>query len=164
MVRQASRWPPVIAACTAALLVAVLGATVTELGPWYQSLKQPAWKPADWMFGPAWTLIYGSAALAGVLAWREAATRAQRDWIVGLFSLNGTLNIVWSWLFFRFQRPDWALAEVGLLWLSIVLLIVVLGRWSKTAGRLLVPYLAWVTFAAALNLAVVRLNAPFGGG
>jgi tryptophan-rich sensory protein len=71
------------------------------------------------------------------------------------------LNVLWSWLFFRARRPDWALAEVGLLWLSIVLLIVLAARASTSAAWLLAPYLLWVAFAAALNLAVVRLNAPF---
>ena len=78
-----------------------------------------------------------------------------------LFALNALLNVSWSELFFGLQRPDWALAEVGVFWLSILLLIVVLRRYSKTASWLLLPYLAWVTFAAILNLAVVRLNYPF---
>jgi tryptophan-rich sensory protein len=76
--------------------------------------------------------------------------------------LNAFLNVSWSLLFFRLRRPDWALAEVGMLWLSILVLLVFLGRVSRTSGWLLVPYLAWVAFAAALNLAVVRLNGPFG--
>ena len=82
--------------------------------------------------------------------------------MLGLFALNAFLNVSWSLLFFRLRRPDWAFAEVGLLWLSILVLVVFLGRVSRTSGWLLAPYLAWVTFAAALNLAVVRLNGPFG--
>ena len=80
---------------------------------------------------------------------------------IALFALNGFLNVTWSALFFRLKRPDWALAEVGLLWLSIVVLIVVIARHSKNASVLLAPYLAWVTFAAVLNLAIVQLNGPF---
>ena len=87
--------------------------------------------------------------------------RAGREWVIALFALNGFLNVTWSALFFRLKRPDWALAEVGVLWLSIVLLIVVLARYSKPAGVLLAPYLAWVAFAAMLNLAIVQLNGPF---
>ena len=86
-----------------------------------------------------------------------------RYWVLGLFALNINLNVLWSGLFFRVQRPDLALVEVVFLWLSIVALIVVLWRMSRMASALLLPYLAWVTFAAALNLAVVRLNAPFPG-
>lgn len=145
----------------AALAVASLGATFTDLGPWYQSLRQPSWKPPDVLFGPAWTLIFALAAISAVIGWRNAPNQSSREWMVGLFALNGSLNVLWSLFFFRLQRPDWALVEVALLWLSILWLILVLGRYSKPASLLLVPYLLWVTFAAALNLAVVQLNGPF---
>jgi tryptophan-rich sensory protein len=158
----ADRRRAVLFAGLAALAIAGLGALSTDLGPWYRELKQPSWKPPDMLFGPAWTLIYTLAAVAGVKAWEAAPNRAAREWILALFALNAFLNLLWSLLFFRVQRPDWALVEVGLLWASIALLIFVLGRWSRTAGWLLVPYLAWVSFAATLNFAVVRLNSPFG--
>jgi translocator protein len=148
---------PALVAAAATLGVAGLGMGVTELGPWYAALKQPAWKPPDAWFGPAWTLIYTCAAVAAVKAW-VAADRAGQRGLVAAFMLNGALNVLWSWLFFRARRPDWALAEVMLLWLSIVLLIVLAARSSAVAAWLLVPYLLWVSFAAALNLAVVRLN------
>jgi tryptophan-rich sensory protein len=155
------RWRPIAAAAVAAMAVAALGASATDLGPWYQSLVKPSWQPPDWLFGPAWTLIYALAALSAALAWSAARDSRSRTRIVALFALNALLNVTWSELFFGLQRPDWALAEVGFLWLSILLLIVVLRRHSATASWLLVPYLAWVTFAAILNLAVVRLNYPF---
>lgn len=161
IVARRSRWTPVLAAAAAAIGVAGLGALMTDLGPWYQSLRQPSWKPPDWLFGPGWTLIFAFAAMAGVTAWRQAPNRASREWLLVLFALNGFLNILWSLLFFRLQRPDWALAEVGFFWLSILLLILVVSRYSKASSALLLPYLAWVTFAAALNLAVVQLNGPF---
>ena len=81
--------------------------------------------------------------------------------MLALFALNGFLNLLWSLLYFRLRRPDWALIEVGLLWLSVLLLIVVLGRYSRTAAWLLVPYLAWITVAGALNWGTVQLNRPF---
>ena len=71
------------------------------------------------------------------------------------------LNIAWSVLFFRLRRPDWALLEVALLWLSVLLLVVLLRRLSRTASALLLPYLAWVGFAGYLNYVVVRMNPPF---
>jgi tryptophan-rich sensory protein len=74
------------------------------------------------------------------------------------------LNVTWSWLFFTLQRPDYALVEVVLLWLSVLALILALRPISKRASLALVPYLVWVGFAGAVNLAVVRLNAPFGVG
>jgi translocator protein len=154
-------WQPVLAAALAALAVAGLGALATDLGPWYQSLQKPAWQPPDWLFGPLWTLIFGLAALAAVAVWSAARKPALRRRVIALFALNAALNVLWSLLFFRLQRPDWALAGVGLLWLSIVLLIVVVLPWSRSAAWLLAPYLVWVTFAASLNVAVVRLNAPF---
>ena len=122
------------------------------------NLRKPPWQPPDWLFGPAWTLIFALTAAAGVLAWRYEPDRARRDWIVALFALNGFLNILWSLLFFRLRRPDWALFEVGFLWLSILALIVAIAPASRTGSWLLAPYLAWVAFAAIFNLAVVRLN------
>ena len=151
---------PVLTAAAAALLVAVLGGTITDLGPWYQQLDKPSWQPPDWLFGPAWTLIFALTVVSAVLSWR-AAGQDLRAWIIGLFCLNGFLNIVWSLLFFQARRPDWAQLEVILLWLSIVMLMVVTARCRRTSAVLLLPYLLWVSFAAFLNYTVVRLNAPF---
>lgn len=142
--------------------MAILGGLSTDIGPWYRSLEQPPWKPPDALFGPAWTLIYACAGVAAVKAWQRARSREWREWMLGLFALNAFLNVLWSLLFFRLRRPDWALAEVGLLWLSVLVLVVFLGRVSRASGWLLAPYLAWVAFAATLNLAVVQRNAPFG--
>lgn len=153
---------PVTVATVAALCVAALGATITDLGPWYQALTKPVWNPPDVLFPMGWTVIYALITIAGITAWRAAPTAAVSEWIIGLFALNGFLNISWSLIFFRLQRPDWALYELTLLWLSIAVLIVFCGRFSKSAALLLVPYLAWVSFAGALNWAVVQLNAPFG--
>ena len=153
---------PVTVATGAALCVAALGATVTDLGPWYQALAKPDWNPPDLVFPMGWTVIYALITVAGITAWRAAPTSAAAEWVLGLFALNGFLNISWSLIFFRLQRPDWAFFEVTLLWLSILVIILYCGRFSKTAALLLVPYLGWVTFAGALNWAVVQLNAPFG--
>ncbi len=156
--RSRPGWVPVAFAALAAILVALLGFLSTDLEGWYQTLVRPAWQPPDWLFGPIWTSIYAMAALAGVLAWHETRDANARNWILALFALNGFLNVLWSLLFFRLQRPDLALAEIFLLWLSIVALIVGLRSFSRTTTWLLLPYLAWVTYAAALNAAVVRLN------
>ena len=153
---------PVAVATIAAMCVAALGATVTDLGPWYQALEKPAWNPPDVVFPMGWTLIYALITIAGINAWRAAPTSAQSEWVISLFALNGFLNIGWSLIFFRLQRPDWAFIEVIFLWLSILALILYCGRFSRSAGWLLVPYLIWVTFAGALNWAVVSLNGPFG--
>jgi tryptophan-rich sensory protein len=153
---------PVTIATAMALCVAALGATVTDLGPWYQALAKPGWNPPDVVFPMGWTVIYALITIAGITAWRAAPTAATAEWIIALFALNGFLNISWSLIFFRLQRPDWAFYELTLLWLSVAVMIVYCGRFSRLAAWLLVPYLAWVTFAGALNWSVVQLNAPFG--
>jgi tryptophan-rich sensory protein len=95
-----------------AMVVALLGATITQIGPWYRSLLQPSWAPPDAAYGVAWTIIYASAAVAGVTAWLATPNWREREWLLGLFALNGFLNILWSLLFFRLHRP--------------------IGRWSRS--------------------------------
>ncbi len=158
---QGARAAPVLVAAALALLTASAGALVTDLGPWYQGLRFPPWKPPDVLFGPAWTLIFALTALAGITGWRAETDRRFRTGLLAMFVLNGVLNVLWSTFFFRLRRPDWALVEVALLWLSILLLIAVLGRVSRRAAWMLLPYLVWVSFAGTLTWAVVRLNAPF---
>jgi translocator protein len=160
-VAQGGSFKQAVIAAAAAVTVAGLGGLMTDIGPWYQSLAQPAWKPPDWLFGPAWTVIFALAACSGVIAWREAPHQTSRKWMLALFALNGSLNVLWSLLFFRLRRPDWALMEVGLLWLSVLLLMWVLGQYSRRASYLLIPYLLWVAFAGTLNWTTARLNAPF---
>ncbi|MBL8330343.1 MAG: tryptophan-rich sensory protein [Rubrivivax sp.] len=152
---------PVLCAGAAALLVAVLGGLATQIGPWYLSLRQPAWKPSDLWFGPAWTMIYSLIAASAARAWVRAPHRTQRLRVVIAYGFNGLLNVAWSVLFFSLRRPDWALAQVVLLWLSIAALAWWSAQLDRWAGLLLLPYLAWVSFAAALNAAVVQLNGPF---
>lgn len=153
---------PVSVATIAALGVAFLGATITDLGPWYQSLAKPDWTPPDGLFPIAWTLIYALVMISGLDAWWNAPNSRISQTIISLFALNGFLSISWSLLFFRLERPDFALFELVALWLSILAMIVYCARFSRRASLLLVPYLAWVSFAGALNWAVVELNAPFG--
>lgn len=157
----AGAWRPLAVGAAAATLVAGVGGALTHIGPWYRALAKPWFQPPDWVFGPAWTLIFALCAVAGAEAWRRAPDGVARTRVVVLFALNAILNVTWSLLFFHLRRPDWALAEIGFLWASIALLVVVLGRHAPRVRWLLAPYLAWVTFAAVLNAAVVRLNGPF---
>lgn len=159
-----SRVTPIVLAAVAAIAVAALGTLMTDLSDWYYGLQKPVWQPPDWAFGPAWTLIYALTTIAGVLAWTNSDTKISRQNLLILFLLNATLNVTWSLLFFRLQRPDWALWEVVPFWGSIILLIVACARRHKLAAWLLLPYLAWVSFAASINLSIVRLNAPFVSG
>lgn len=156
--------PEIIAAAAWALLLGVGGGLLTDVGDWYHALRKPAWQPPDWLFGPAWSVILIAAGTAGVIAWRATDDPSAHVAIAILFVINGVLHFLWSPLFFRWHRPDWALIEVVFLWLSVLALMIGLGRYSPTAGWLIVPYLLWVSFASVLNRAVVRLNRPFGAG
>jgi tryptophan-rich sensory protein len=154
-------WTIVVAAVIT-IIVLGAGGAMTTVGPWYRNLRKPSWNPPDWLFGPAWTVILGLAAWAGVLGWLHARTAGEHVLIAVLFGINIVLHMLWSPLFFNFQRPDWALMEVPFLWLSILALILALSPLSALAAWLLVPYLLWVAFAAYLNLTIVRMNRPFG--
>jgi tryptophan-rich sensory protein len=153
---------PVLIAAIAASLIATVGATMTDVGPWYRSLAQPRWAPPDMAYGIGWTVIYSITALAAVTAWQALQTRREMEALIGLYALNGFLNILWSLLFFRLHRPDWAQVEVVALWCSVLALMIFTFRRSIAATLLLVPYLCWVTFAGYLNLTIVRLNGSFG--
>ena len=157
----ADRWTPVAAATVIVGLVAVLGGLATEIGDWYEGLRFPSWRPPNWLFGPAWTLIFLLTATSGVLAWEQAPDDGARVWLLALFLINAALNLAWSPIFFKLRRPDWALVELVFLWLSIVSLVVAVGAISTFAGALLAPYLAWVSFAGYLNWTMVELNKPF---
>lgn len=153
---------PLLVAAGAALATAIAGGAMTRIDGWYRALEKSSLNPPDWAFAPAWTIIYALAALAATMGWRDAKTQRDRSLLVILFFINAVLNIAWSAVFFTLRRPDWALAEVATLWISVLVLIIFLGRFSRAASALMVPYLAWVTFAAWLNYRVVVLNGPFG--
>lgn len=161
MNRRDSIWKPIATAAIVAVGIATLGGALTDTGPWYQALKKPSWQPPNWLFGPAWTTIFALAVVSATLAWRSATTQGQRVQVIALFAINAFFNLLWSALFFALKRPDWALFEVGLLWLAIAAPMVTFWSRSKPASLLLAPYLAWVTFAAYLNWTIVQLNAPF---
>jgi tryptophan-rich sensory protein len=160
--RRGRRWDAIFTAALAAIAVASAGAAVTDLGPWYQGLKQPPWKLPDIAFGPVWTLIFALCALAGYESWRRAPNRETWGLVLGLFTANAFFNVAWSVLFFQLQRPDWSLFGIVPLWLSIAALILVCRRFAPRAAWMLAPYIVWVTFAGVLNAEVVRLNGPFG--
>lgn len=107
-------------------------------------------------------MILALAATSAVFAWRAAPDDEARTLVIALMVANGALNILWNVLFFTCKRPDWALVQVVGLWLSILAPIVAFWPFSQAAALLLVPYLLWVGFASYLNLAIVRLNGPFG--
>jgi len=123
-------------------------------GAWYAELRKPAWNPPAWLFAPVWTLLYALMAAAVWLVWRQAGVTPE----LGLFLVQLALNAAWTWLFFGLRRPGLALAEIAALWLAIAATAVAFWSVVPVAGLLLTPYLAWVTFATALNAALWRLN------
>lgn len=136
--------------------VSLLGgrATLPALAHWYPALAKPTWTPPEWVFGPVWTLLYPTVAVAGWLAWREG--RSRRGTLLYLLQL--TLNAAWPWFFFGERRIGWALVCVVVLWFAILGTIVAFWRVSRGAAVLMLPYLGWVGFATALNAAIWRLN------
>lgn len=141
------------------LLVFAVAATgaLFPPGEWYASLDKPSWNPPNWIFGPVWSVLYLTIAVAGWLAWdRRGPRRAPGAWAAYAGQLLG--NGLWSWLFFGLHLPGWALVDLALLWVFIVLTIVWLWKIRPLAGAILVPYLLWVTFAGFLNAALWRLN------
>ncbi len=126
-------------------------------GEWYRDLKKPSWNPPDFLFPIAWTLLYAMMAVAAWLVWERVGWPAAAL-PIGLWIVQLVFNALWSALFFGMKRMDYALVDVVLLWLSIAVTIALFWPISTLAGWLMVPYLAWVSFAAFLNLTILRLN------
>ena len=127
-------------------------------GTWYEDLAKPWWRPPNWLFAPAWSLLYCAIAVSGWLVWRQAGF-AGAALPLGIYTVQLVLNAAWSGLFFGLRRPDIAFGEVVLLWLSILATILAFHPVHAGAAWLLVPYLCWVTFASCLNFSIWRLNA-----
>lgn len=137
------------------LTFAVAGiAAQFEPGIWYEGLRKPGFTPPNWVFAPAWTVLYTAMAVAGWLVWRAVGWGSA----LALWGLQLALNGAWSWLFFGLHEPGIALAEILVLWLAIAATCVHFLETHRVAGLLLVPYLAWVTYAAALNGGIWLMN------
>jgi translocator protein len=126
-------------------------------GEWYARLQKPVWNPPNWIFGPVWTALYTMMGIAAWLVWRRGGFDGQRV-ALSLFLLQLLFNSVWSPVFFGLRNPALAFLDIVLLWLALVATVIAFWKASPFAGGLLVPYLAWVTFASALNFAIWRLN------
>lgn len=138
--------------------VALIGSVASLEAPsFYARLDQPAWAPPAWVFGPVWTTLFAMMAVAAWLVWLDGGF-ARRRLALGLFVLQLVVNALWSWLFFAWQFGGLAFADIVLLWLLIAATIAAFWRSRPLAALLLLPYLAWVSFAGALNLSVWQLN------
>lgn len=128
----------------------------TQAPAFYAQLNQPGWAPPTWVFGPAWTVLY---LLMAVAAWRVAGPGgASRGAALSVYLVQLTLNALWSWLFFAWHMGAAAFACIVVLWLLIVATIVLFKRIDKLAAVLLLPYIAWVSFASALCFSIWQRN------
>nr|WP_184380502.1 TspO/MBR family protein [Xanthomonas arboricola] len=153
-----SQWFGLLGSLVLCYLVAVLGAAASiQAASFYAGLQRPDWAPPGWLFGPVWTVLYGMMAISVWLVWRRGGWSSARG-ALGLFVLQLGLNGLWSWLFFAWHMGAWAFVDIVALWVALVLTIVAFAKWQRVAAWLLVPYLLWVSFAAALNYAVWQLN------
>lgn len=135
-----------------------IGAVATSsAGSFYQRLTHPDWAPPASVFGPVWSALYLLMGIAAWLVWRERGFGGARP-ALSLFLGQLVLNALWSWIFFAWQREVWALGEVLLLWVVILATLVAFWRVRPLAGLLLVPYLAWVSFATVLTYALLQRN------
>lgn len=140
------------------LLISALVAStgiVFKPGTWYRRLEKPSWTPPNLAFPLVWAVLYILIAVSG---WRVYGAVGLATWPFAAFAAQMVANLLWSWLFFGLRRPDLAFADVVALWVLVALNIVAFAPIDALAAWLLVPYLAWVTVALALNLSVWRLN------
>jgi translocator protein len=130
-------------------------ATAQSVNDWYLTLNRPSWNPPGWLFGPVWTTLYVMMAVAAWLVWRRGGN-IQGAMI--LFFSQLALNFAWSFLFFGARSPWLGLVDIAMLWVALLATTIVFFGKSRVAGLLMLPYLAWVSFAAVLNFTIWRLN------
>ncbi|MFB3787145.1 MAG: TspO/MBR family protein [bacterium] len=131
--------------------------TAESVSTWYPTLRKPFWNPPNWIFGPVWSALYLAMAVAGWLVWRKAGGWEGRL-ALGLFGAQLVFNTLWSFLFFGMQNPFAGLVDILILWGLIAATLAAFGRIAPAAGWLFVPYLAWVSYALTLNLALWWMN------
>jgi len=145
------KWLKLVLAILVCEVAGLIGSIFTfpSIPTWYASLVKPSFNPPGWLFAPVWTILFALMGISLYLAW-PAGKKA--------FGAQLLLNVLWSVLFFGFHSPLLAFIEIIILWIAILLNIIVFYKKSKPAAYLLIPYLLWVSFAAALNLFIVILN------
>lgn len=137
---------------------ASLGAVASvEASDFYQQLQQPAWSPPASVFGPVWTVLYLLMAISIWLVWRQSYHKDKKG-VYALYLFQLALNALWSWLFFKWKLGSAASAEILILWVAILFTVILSWRIKPLAGLLLLPYFAWVSFAAALCYVIWKLN------
>ncbi len=133
--------------------------TADAIPNWYADLNKPFFNPPNWLFAPAWTVLYILMGIAAGMIWNKGLDQKIIRTAMIIFVIQLVLNGLWTLIFFGMKNPPLAFAEIVLLWGMILLCIIRFGKINKTAAWLMIPYILWVTFAAALNFSIWQLNA-----
>ena len=144
---------------TLCFAAAAFGARYTT-SSWFEQLRKPRWNPPNQVFGPVWTILYLLMAVAAWRVWQQGGWSVQH-FTLTLFLAQLLFNALWSWLFFGLKNPGLAFADIALLWVTLLVTLIAFWGVQPVAGLLLIPYLAWVTFASALNLSIWQLNRAY---
>ena len=148
-----------ILVCTALCLILGISSgfsTISEIKSWYVYLNKPFWNPPNWLFGPAWTFLYLTMGIAVALIWHSKHTKKKTA--ITLFIVQFIFNLSWSFIFFNQHQIAWALVDISILLVLILVTIIAFYRINKIAAFLLIPYFLWVSFATCLNAAIWTLN------
>lgn len=151
---------PLVVSIAVCFLAAGVGSAFTAgaIDTWYAALNKPFFNPPNWIFGPVWTLLYLLMGISLYLVWIAKGDKKAKRQAITFFIIQLGLNTLWSILFFGLKSPSAAFIGIVFLWLTIFLTIKNFLRISKVAGWLLIPYIAWVSFASVLNLSIIILN------
>jgi len=150
---------PIIICIALPLIVGSISgiATSGNITTWFSTLNKPVFNPPSFLFGPVWTALYILMGISLFIVWMSPQGDA-RNYALVIFSIQLVLNFCWSFIFFHFKQVGWAFFEIILIWLSVLAMIIIFYRISKTAAFLQIPYLLWVSFATLLNGSIWRLN------
>jgi benzodiazapine receptor len=153
-------YPKLAAAVLFCVIAGSLGSLVTLTGPgsWYATLQKPFFAPPNWVFAPVWITLFVLMGIALYLVWESGTENRDVKTALGIFGVQFALNIIWSYLFFGLESPLLGFIDIILLWVMIVVTIRAFYRVKTSAAHLLIPYIAWVSLASALNGAVYFMN------
>ncbi|HEX5624847.1 MAG TPA: TspO/MBR family protein [Saprospiraceae bacterium] len=156
---QKIRWKTLMYCVVGVLITGMISgiATADSISGWYAGLNKPVFNPPNWIFGPVWSLLYILMGVSLYLIWIQGNTPRRREALY-LFFIQLALNFAWSFLFFYFQSPGWALLEIGVLWFFISWMILTFWGVYPPAAYLQIPYFLWVGFASLLNASIWYLN------
>lgn len=153
-------WLKLIVSIVICQLAGIIGSlfTTPAINTWYESLNQPTFRPPNWLFGPVWLVLYLLMGISAYLVWQKGLDKKEVRTALIIFAVQLVLNSFWSIIFFGMKNLSFALAEILVLWLFIILTIFKFYQIDKRAALLLIPYLLWVSFASFLNCSILRLN------